>query len=76
MIGYDFALHQEQQLAGSGIRGDLVAPSSYRLIINNFRLIKQATPRSAGDDPTQLNPSEGGSACARNKNNKKQEQRV
>jgi hypothetical protein len=52
------------------VSSDLVAPSSYRLIINNFRLIKQATPRSGGDHPTQLNPSEGGSACARNKNNK------
>jgi hypothetical protein len=40
------------------------------LIINNFRMINQATPRFAGDDPMRPNPSEGGCACARNNNSR------
>src|SRR5258708_35010544 len=34
------------QRPGSGMPDDLVAPNSYRLIIDNFRMINQATPHS------------------------------
>jgi hypothetical protein len=47
----------------------MIAPSHYRLINDNFRLINQATLHSAGDDPTRLNPSEDGGGCSSNKNN-------
>jgi hypothetical protein len=40
---------------------DLAAPSRYRLIIDNFR------DDMSGGDPTWPNPSEGGSACAKDK---------
>jgi hypothetical protein len=46
----------------------MIAPGSYRLIIRSFRMINQPTAHFAGDDPMRPNPSEGGYACARNKN--------